>query len=1050
MIDSRGAAALYGRSVHRWLYCRLSLIIAGLAIGLSHRALADVFNVGALPGLQWWASAATSQLGQNPDGSGAMANGDPVGFISDLSGHGRNAIMGNSVVPNGDSFRPVLQTNLIGGAPGILFDGQNDFSSLQSAFSNNAQALTIAFAIEGANSSPSNQYIFGTNSAQLGFSTYGAPQAAAGLNNGQSISLRANSGFGLNSTVGPDSTMIVVARFQANGESDLWQNGVLIGSTPRVSPTSVSSIQSPNLNILGNINYSATTGACVAPNSTATKFYFLEGFATTSALSNSQISQVYNYLSQHWTGVQEVAASPNIYWQTVTNTDEGHIQGIANGDGRHFVFHTGMIAAYDASWNLLTYNPTMSSGIVPPGTPLHSGDGSYAQGKIFAPLEQDLAGDGATIGVYDATKPGLPLITAKNIATPQHEMSGLVVVPSQGAHGIIYISSFEAGIGADKLWMYDYAGGNVTSPSFGNFLGTLQIPASVISIQGVAYKAPYFYFSDATHSAIERVLYQNGALANQAETVWTAPTTVQGLAFDGANLWQILQSGSTTEYAFGLASAKFNSVVANGTGSWNFNGDSNYGGNVGFDPIIPNGSGSVAQFGDGTTNTVTNATIHVMVDGNYTLGSLVFNPTKGAGYALVADNSPGSGLTLDSGVGGGANIKVTSGYHSIATNLTIADTGGLSLSIAQGSSLSIAASIGESGGGRAVTLTGGGTLTFASANSYSGGTTVNGAILQTTASGALGTGPLSLVGQPAAGATVVIGGNETVSELSATATPTGPAVLYIGAGARLNVHQDTNTTFQGTLVTSGTFSKSGAGTLEVAGPGVMMLGGLLIVGDSGTLRLSTTGGAMVASGVVAQVNGSATLELAGPVSNLSAAMGPPIRAAVVNNSSAVAGLLVSGTNQQVGGIDGSGNVVVADGASLTADHIIQVALVIGGTANNPSNVNISASDASGIPFDLASSAVSGAGSFAFADPAWASDMFATWGGNSALSPTMEATASNAGRDSQLLAVAGSASLAGAMNGTSVMRGEPVPEPTGLALAALAVFPLYWAVNKRYR
>ena len=145
-----------------------------------------------------------------------------------------------------------------------------------------------------------------------------------------------------------------------------------------------------------------------------------------------------------------------------------------------------------------------------------------------------------------------------------------------------------------------------------------------------------------------------------------------------------MQAGSSTEYAFGLASAKFNTIATNGSGSWNFNGDSNYGGNLGFDPIIPNGPGSVAQFGDGTTNTLTNPSIHVMVDGNYRLGSLIFNPTMGAGYALVADNSPGSGLTLDGGAGQGANITVKSGNHSIATNLTIADGGGLTVSIVAG------------------------------------------------------------------------------------------------------------------------------------------------------------------------------------------------------------------------------------------------------------------------------------------------------------------------------------------------------------------------------
>jgi autotransporter-associated beta strand protein len=1038
MLGYRRTSHRGGKTARGW-----AVAVGIVAMGVSSHALADGFNVGSLPALQWWASAQNSQLGQNPDGSVAAANADPVGFISDLSGNGRNAVMGNAIVSGGDSFRPHLQTNLVGGAPGILFDGVSDFSSLQSAFSHNASALTVAFAIEGANSDPSNQYIFGTNTALLGFSTLGNPLAAAGLNNGQSITLRATQGFPLNDIAGPDTTMIVIARFQPNSESDLWENGVLVSSTQAVSPNADSSIRSPNINLLGNVNFSSEAGGYAAPSSTGTKFYFLEGLATTSALSNSQISQVYNYLSRQWPGVQDVASSPNIHWQTVTSTNSGHIEGVATGDGERFVFHTTMIAAYDSNWNLLTYNPTISNGVVAPGSGFHCGDGAYAQGKIFAPLEQDLAGDRATIGVYDATKPGLPLIVAKNIATPQHEMSGLTVVPSQGAHGIIYVSSFEANIGGDKLWMYDYASGNVLAPNFGNFLGTLQIPSSVTGIQGVEYKAPYFYFSDHTHSAIERVLYQNGALAAQAETVWTSPTTVQGLGFDGPNLLQVLQAGSTYEIAWTLASAKFNTLSTVGSGSWNFNGDGNYGGNVGFDPIIPSGPGSVAQFGDGTTNTVNNPTIHVTIDGAYTLGSLVFNPTNGAGYALVGDNSPGHGLVLDSGVGQGASVIVTSGNHSISTNLTLADVGGLTVNIAQGSSLVVSGPLNESGGSRAVTVTGGGTLSLASANSYSGGTTVNGATLQTTASGALGGGPLSISGQPAAGATVVVGGSESVSGLSGTTAPNGPTVLYIGPGARLNVQQDTNTTFQGTLVTSGTFSKSGAGTLEIAGPGVMILGGPVTVSDSGSLRLTTAGGTMVASGVVAQVNGSATLELAGSVSNLSSAMGPPIRAAVVNNSASAAGLLVSGSNQHVGGIDGSGIVVVTDGGDLTADHIIQTSLVIGGTLTNPAKVTIDASDASGRPLDEPSVLSSGAPTFAFAGAAWPAGAFGMSAGNSSSMLAAATTAAERASMDEAMALSGSA-LAGSMGGALSMRGHLVPEPAGWVLILLAILPLVMA------
>jgi hypothetical protein len=106
--------------------------------------------------------------------------------------------------------------------------------------------------------------------------------------------------------------------------------------------------------------------------------------------------------------------------------------------------------------------------------------------------------------------------------------------------------------------------------------------------------------------------------------------------------------------------------------------------------------------------------------------------------------------------------------------------------------------------------------------------------------------------------------------------------------------------------------------------------------------------------VTAVVSGGATLELAGSVSALA---NGPNRVNIINNSNAP-GVLVSGTNQQVGNIDGSGTTQVNAGSDLTANHIIQGALVIGGTSKNPGLVTIDASDVSGNP--LASLAVLGA------------------------------------------------------------------------------------------
>jgi hypothetical protein len=176
----------------------------------------------------------------------------------------------------------------------------------------------------------------------------------------------------------------------------------------------------------------------------------------------------------------------------------------------------------------------------------------------------------------------------------------------------------------------------------------------------------------------------------------------------------------------------------------------------------------------------------------------------------------------------------------------------------------------------------------------------------------------------------------------------------------LNVLQSTNTTVQGTLVTSGIFSKLGGGTLELDSAPVLLLGSALKVSNTGTLRLNpTSGSATIATGVTVSVADSATLELAGSVSALSSGSAPANRAAIVNNSSAPAGVLVTGTSQIVGALDGSGNVEIRAGSDLTAAHIVQSALVIGGAPGSPATVTIASSDDLGNPIDNSSTGSGG-------------------------------------------------------------------------------------------
>jgi hypothetical protein len=200
---------------------------------------------------------------------------------------------------------------------------------------------------------------------------------------------------------------------------------------------------------------------------------------------------------------------------------------------------------------------------------------------------------------------------------------------------------------------------------------------------------------------------------------------------------------------------------------------------------------------------------------------------------------------------------------------------------------------------------------------------------------------------------VTINGNHTLSlGVDGLSSQSGAATATIGSPIALGASQTWSIAGSNPLVVNGavslggsTLTKAGTGTLRINAAPALGTGSGLVV-SAGTLRFNVaSGGATVGAGVTATVVAGATLELAGSVSALTSASN---RVNVMNNSQAAAGgLLVSGTSQQVGNIDGAGNTVIGDGGSLTANHIQQSALVIGGSALNSALVTIAPSDASG-------------------------------------------------------------------------------------------------------
>ena len=152
----------------------------------------------------------------------------------------------------------------------------------------------------------------------------------------------------------------------------------------------------------------------------------------------------------------------------------------------------------------------------------------------------------------------------------------------------------------------------------------------------------------------------------------------------------------------------------------------------------------------------------------------------------------------------------------------------------------------------------------------------------------------------------------------------------------------------------GALTKTGDGSLTLEGAN-NLTGNLEV--DAGTLRFDDTVAPTIAPGVTVNVTGTGTLDLSGFVS---AFTGGASGTSITNSSSATSGIVISGTSQVVGNVDGTGNLSVDAGSDLTANHIVENALVIGGMAGHFATVTIDASDASGNPLAVGGGAATGA------------------------------------------------------------------------------------------
>jgi fibronectin-binding autotransporter adhesin len=474
----------------------------------------------------------------------------------------------------------------------------------------------------------------------------------------------------------------------------------------------------------------------------------------------------------------------------------------------------------------------------------------------------------------------------------------------------------------------------------------------------------------------------NGRLLNQGTVSFVGNFTVGNGVENDTTL--TLTGGQTlTVHASGMG----------GTGIDNFGSLIVSGGMVGGDaPVLNEFGGTISGHGVITPPLTNNGTLTVsdilalsggatnfgLVQGNGTISGGFANNAAGTvnvggGNSLaITSDWPDAGLVVLQGqsarLGGGAITNTGSIQGQGLINSTVANSGTVE---ALGGTLSFGGMLTNPAGGLLTSGTGTKLLvnTGLAANAgvinLTGGTFDNNGhpmnntgqisgwgIFRTGGTGLDNNGSITFTG----GLTTINGPvtNENGRTITVAQNPaifTGLVTNNMGGTFRTT---NATATFAGGFTNNGNsnFASAGNGTIDIPVVPSLGAGSSMAVGDTSTLKFSAgTGTAAIGTAVTATVSSGATLELAGSVSALSSGAN---RVNITNNSSS-AGILVTGTNQQVGNIDGAGTTQVNAGSDLTANHIIQSALGISGTAVSHGLVTIAASDSSGNPLGIGDS-----------------------------------------------------------------------------------------------
>lgn len=310
-----------------------------------------------------------------------------------------------------------------------------------------------------------------------------------------------------------------------------------------------------------------------------------------------------------------------------------------------------------------------------------------------------------------------------------------------------------------------------------------------------------------------------------------------------------------------------------------------WGANSSWNPTAAD-SGDVAVFDSA-------AIIQPRLNAATTIQELNFSTTTSSGYDIT---SPGPSYTLTltntgTGTTSAINAANTSGTNTIDCPLVLGAASGSTQTFTQASGGTLIVN-GLISNTNTVTLslTGGGIIQLAGANTYSGGTTLaSGATLRINSDTALGTGTFTINGGTIDNTTAgsinlsnnnaqAWNGNFTFSGTQNLNLGTGTVSLGTAAGTSRTITTNANTLTIGGVISNGTTAnslvKTGAGTLALTGANTYsdsttISGGTLTAAASSGSALGSTSSITVNSGGTLllgagdQINNSATMTLAG-------------------------------------------------------------------------------------------------------------------------------------------------------------------------------------------